>query len=113
MTLCEKRRDRLPNAGSEPDRPATVAWEYDECTDRTTSGFASLTRKIVKAGFKRVHLDLSKCKFLSVSGLRHLIEWHDDLETRGITARVTGLSPMLEYVFSLAKLDWILAEKSS
>ena len=89
-------------------KSVTVLWEHEDCTDRTASAFARLTRNVRSSEAKRVVLDMSKCRFLSVGGLRHIMEWQTDLAKQGIIARVTGLSPMLESVFKLAKLDWIL-----
>jgi len=89
-------------------KSVTVLWEHEDCTDRTASAFARLTRNVRTSDAKRVVLDMSKCRFLSVGGLRHIMEWQADLATQGIIARVTGLSPLLKSVFKLAKLDWIL-----
>lgn len=83
-------------------------WDYDECTDRTASAFSRLARKVEKSGAKRIVLDMSKCRFLSVGGLRRLLEWYSYLQSQGIQARVSGLSPLLANVLNLVKLDWLI-----
>jgi anti-anti-sigma regulatory factor len=113
MAIREKKQKVYPSSGQKENKPVTVAWGFDECTDRTASRFSHITWIIRKSGFKNVVLDFAKCKFLSVGGLRHLLEWHADLENIGVEVKVTGLSSMLEYIFSLAKLDWILVKKNS
>jgi anti-anti-sigma factor len=102
-----------PTSGPQvASQPVTVAWGFDECTDRTVSRFSHITAMIKRSGYKYVVLDFSKCNFLSVSGLRYLLEWHADLQNLGVQVKVTGLSSMLAHIFSLAKLDWILLKKT-
>ncbi len=96
-----------------PERkPVLVAWEWDECTDRTASGFARLRKSIVRLGARRITLDMTQCKYLSVAGMRHLLEWHASLARDGISVRVSGLSSVMAKVFILAKLEWIIEDGS-
>ena len=87
----------------------SIPWEWEECTDRTASGFARFCKKVEKLPVRSVLLDMSKCRFLSVGGLRHILEWHDYLKAQGVDVKVTGLSPLLRNVFEMARLNWILA----
>lgn len=89
---------------------ARIIWEWEECTERTASGFNRLSRAVEQAGTRRIILDMSKCRYLSVGGLRQLLEWHGFLAIDGIMLRVGGLSPGLRDIFKLAKLDWIVAD---
>ena len=91
------------------DLPVTLHWDYDECTDRTASAFNWLSNKISQMRASKVILDMSRCGYMSVTGLHCLLEWNNDLRRQGIELRVTGLVPMVSRVFSLAKLEWILA----
>ena len=99
-----------PRPKSPTDREVRLAWEYEECTENTASAFARLSRAIEQAGLRRVVLDMARCKYLSVAGLRHLLQWHNELAGEGVTVRVGGLSPLLARVFELAKLQWIIAD---
>jgi anti-anti-sigma regulatory factor len=89
--------------------PFTIIWPVDECTDRTASAFARLSKYALGSGARLVILNMSGCRFLSVGGLRNILQWHDELHGQGIMVRIAGLSPLLATVFALAKLDWILA----
>lgn len=104
----------LKRAGSRSEGPTNggvrVAWEYEECTENTASAFARLSRAIERQRIKNVVLDMRRCSYLSVAGLRHLLQWHNELSADGVMVRVGGLSPLLSRVFRLAKLEWILAD---
>jgi anti-anti-sigma factor len=91
-------------------RPVRVEWLWEECTERTASGFNRLGSAIERSGAKRVILDMSKCKYMSVGGLRLLLEWHGLLARDGVTVRVGGLKETIRNVFRLARVDWIIAD---
>jgi anti-anti-sigma regulatory factor len=109
MILSAEESERLVGRERDPNRPFTVLWEYEECTDRTSAAFARLARKAESSGSRRIILDMQKCRFLSVGGIRHILEWHQAMLAQGRTVRLTGLSSLLVNVLELAKLEWILA----
>jgi anti-anti-sigma regulatory factor len=109
MTMSLEKPSTLPPSPKRSTPVATIEWEWDECTDRTVSGFSRLYKKVEKLSVHSLLLDMSKCRFLSVGGLRHILEWHDLLKSQGVDVRITGLSPLLRNVFEMARLNWILA----
>lgn len=85
-----------------------IEWEYEECTERNSKAFLRLDRIAEVSGAKIVVLDMSRCRYLSVTGLRNIMEWRNRMSGLGISVRIGGLIPLLRNVFTLARLDWIL-----
>jgi len=111
--------DRVRQIESKPPQPSgpgrdgciTLVWDYEECTDRMASAFARMSRAVAGAGAKEVVLDMSKCTYLSISGMRALLEWHRELAREGIEMRVSGLEPIPAQIVVMSKLEWILLDR--
>ena len=97
----------------EDRRPETLrlVWEFDECTDRTVRAFGRIRERVENSDATWVILDMSKCRYISVAGLRCLLEWSERLSSVGIIARISGLTSLLKSIFILARLEWILETK--
>ena len=85
-----------------------LKWEQEICTGGSSRAFETLSRKVEESGAGRVILDMSKCEYLSVAGLRCLMNWNVELTAIGIELKIRGLSPMLELMIRLSRLEWII-----
>jgi len=101
----------LSNAADNARRGTLVLhWDYDTCTGEMASAFARMSRCIENEGAGDVILDMSKCDYLSISGMNSLIEFYLNFARDDVKIRVRGLKPILKDLFKLTKLDWILTD---
>lgn len=89
----------------------TLKWASDECTHLSTASFDRLSRKAARHRAKRVLLDMSACTYVSISGMRSLMEWAGMLSENGKQLRISGLSRLQAWIFILSGLDWILTDR--
>jgi anti-anti-sigma factor len=90
----------------------TLKWDYDECTHRSASAFDRLSKQAARHMAQRVVLDMSGCTYVSIAGMRELMEWAGKLSENGRQLRIAGLSRLQAGIFTLSGLDWILADKN-
>jgi anti-anti-sigma regulatory factor len=109
MTVTTEKYGVVPESG-QMTQPVVIAWEHSELSDRTRNAFSRLSRKFEKDGHisSLVILDMTRCKFLSIGGLRYILEWHGRLQKKNTVLRIRGLSPAIKSLVQLARLDWIL-----
>jgi len=105
--------DYIPSPEAKDARSPEIVleWDFEVCNHHSASAFNRLSSAIERSSARRAVLDMSKCRYLSVSGLRCLLEWNADLMRRGVELRLSGLSPMLTTIFVLSRLEWLLADQ--
>jgi len=98
------------NGKHDADHGITLTWGYTVCTDNSASAFNRLSKAIERSGSKHVTLDMRKCRYLNVAGLRCLLEWNSDLLRQDVELKICGLSPVLARIFQISHLSWLLVD---
>ena len=99
-----------PDDRTDEDNGITLVWGYTVCTDNSASAFNRLSKAVERSSSKRVILDMRKCRYLNVAGLRCLLEWNADLIRQDVELKISGLSPVLARIFRLSRLSWLLLD---
>lgn len=87
-----------------------LKWTYDECTHRSVTAIDRLMKQASGKRAVRVVLDMSQCNYVSISGMRGLLEWAGNLSDNGKQLRISGLSKLQSCIFTLSGLDWMLMD---
>ncbi|MCX6647585.1 MAG: STAS domain-containing protein [bacterium] len=102
----------LRKTSYEPASTVILKWNYDECTHLSVNAFDRLSKQAARHMAQRIVLDMSGCSYVSIAGMRVLMEWAGKLSENGRQLRIAGLSRLQSGIFTLSGLDWILVDKN-
>ena len=82
------------------------------CGAKCAAMLSAEIQRQLRAGAKRLSLDLSKADYVETPVLRVILDWARELPSSGSALTVQRLSPSARRTFDLLKLDWLLTDEA-
>lgn len=96
-----------------PDGDERVLHVSGACGAKCAAMLSAEIQKLVRSGATSVSLDLSKADYIETPVLRVILDWANELASRGARLTIKRLSASTRRTFRLLKLDWLLSDEAS